>query len=195
MKATLRAHVLERRCQLTVDERSLYDVSLSHHLHTLLTDLARESDSLTVAAHVPIGTEPGATVDFVDDISAIADTVLLPVCPPGLPAPLLWGTYNGALRTGRFGLAEPAGETRPPTALADADVVLLPALAADVTGMRLGRGAGYYDRSLQHATGLLVVVVHSGEVVESVPFDDHDRPADMIVTADGILTAGGNSGT
>lgn len=187
MKSSLRAEVLERRRRLPADKQALDDVSLARNTHTLLTRTAAEKGGrLVVAAHVPVGTEPGATVDFVGQLAEVADEILLPVCPPGPPAPLRWGVYTGELRKGRYGLDEPIGETLPPESLSRADVVLLPAVAADGTGMRLGRGAGYYDRSLIHANGLLAVILHDGEVFGSVPFDDHDRPVDVIVTPSGI---------
>jgi 5-formyltetrahydrofolate cyclo-ligase len=64
------------------------------------------------------------------------------------------------------------------TAIAAADLVLLPALGADRHGVRLGRGAGYYDRSLVFASPAtdLVAVVRDAELVERLPAQDHDIP-------------------
>ncbi|HEX4428198.1 MAG TPA: 5-formyltetrahydrofolate cyclo-ligase [Frankiaceae bacterium] len=67
----------------------------------------------------------------------------------------------------------PAGELVP---LARADVVLVPALAADRAGHRLGRGGGSYDRALTRARpgALVVAVVHPEELLDSVPVEAHD---------------------
>ena len=64
----------------------------------------------------------------------------------------------------------------PPTALADATVVFVPALAVDRAGVRLGRGAGFYDRSLPLAApaARLVAVVRDDELVDEVPAEPHD---------------------
>ena len=68
------------------------------------------------------------------------------------PVALQWGEYRpGQLVAARFGLLEPAGPWLPAAALGEASVVLVPALAVDRTGARLGRGRGFYDRTLVHA--------------------------------------------
>ncbi|WP_232315805.1 5-formyltetrahydrofolate cyclo-ligase, partial [Mycobacterium celatum] len=80
------------------------------------------------------------------------------------------------LVTGRYGLLEPAEPWLPPSALAEAVLVLVPALAVDRTGMRLGRGRGFYDRSLEHRDpqARLVAVVRDEELVDELPCEPHD---------------------
>lgn len=165
-----------------------------------------------VAAHVPIDTEPGATVDapsardadepgagFPDALLHALDErvpgvrLLLPVCPPGPPAALGWAVYRGQLAPGKFGLPEPVGRVLGPEAVGEADVVLVPGLAGDAAGMRMGRGAGYYDRTLSHATGKVALLLHPDEVIDSVPHDDHDLPVDAILTAKGAITIASRS--
>ena len=60
--------------------------------------------------------------------------------------------------------------------MADATVVLVPALAVDRSGVRLGRGAGFYDRSLALAdpAARLVAVVRDDELVDAIPSGPHD---------------------
>jgi 5-formyltetrahydrofolate cyclo-ligase len=64
------------------------------------------------------------------------------------------------------------------------DVVLAPAMAADRRGNRLGRGAGYYDRALTRvdSTVPVVVLLHDGELVDTLPAEPHDRPVTAAVT-------------
>ena len=80
--------------------------------------------------------------------------VLLPVArttADDSPVALQWGEYRpGQLVAARFGLLEPARPWLPTTTLAEASVVLVPALAVDRAGVRLGRGRGFYDRTLVH---------------------------------------------
>ena len=118
--------------------------------------------------------------------------LLLPVCPPGSPAALHWAEYSdgstrGSLAPGKYGLPEPVGPRLAPEAIADAAVVIVPGVAADRTGMRMGRGAGYYDRSLAHATGAIAAILHPNEVVDAVPHDAHDLPVDAVITADELI--------
>ncbi|WP_280252321.1 5-formyltetrahydrofolate cyclo-ligase, partial [Nocardia abscessus] len=103
-----------------------------------------------VCAYVPVAGEPGSTA-MLDALLADGARVLLPVTGP--PGPLSWAEYTGAdaLRRARYGLLEPIGAVLPPDTVARAELILVPALAVDRRGVRLGRGAGYYDRTLPAA--------------------------------------------
>jgi len=94
------------------------------------------------------------------------------------------------LRPGRLGILEPAGA--PATPLAEGDLVLVPGLAFDHQGWRLGRGGGYYDRALAAAGRARVVgLAYAFQLVDAVPHDSHDRPVDAIVTEEGCVRARG----
>ena len=93
------------------------------------------------------------------------------------PLPLRWGEYRpGALTRGRWGLLEPPEPWLPESALAEADLVFVPALAVDRRGVRLGRGAGFYDRSLsdRDPQARLVATVRDAEFVDELPSEPHD---------------------
>jgi 5-formyltetrahydrofolate cyclo-ligase len=133
----------------------------------------------TVCAYLPVGAEPGSP-QLVDRLRELGARVLLPVTrfdADGEPLPLLWGLYMpGALVVARFGLREPAEPWLPSSAIAEADIVLVPALAVDRNGVRLGRGGGFYDRSLalRKPGARLVAVVRDDEVVDELPSEPHD---------------------
>lgn len=144
----------------------------------------------TVCCYLPFGTEPGS-IAVVDALAATGARVLLPVVPD-TPGPLLWAEYTGAsgLVTGRFpGVREPGGSRLEPDAVGDAAVVLVPALAVDRSGVRLGRGAGYYDRTLPMADprARLIAVVRDTEVVPRLPHDPHDVRMSAVLTPGGGL--------
>ena len=103
--------------------------------------------ALTVAAYVSIGYEP-STHELLDRLHAAGVRVLLPVLLPDND--LDWAAYEGAahLLPAARGLLEPDGPRLGPEAVTGADVVLLPGLAVDGRGLRLGRGGGSYDRVL-----------------------------------------------
>ncbi|WP_405134691.1 5-formyltetrahydrofolate cyclo-ligase [Nocardia sp. NBC_01388] len=140
-----------------------------------------------VCAYVAVGGEPGSLA-LLDALRAGGARVLLPVT--GEPGPLEWAEYTGAegLRRGRFGLREPEGDIVP-DALAAAEVILVPALAVDRRGVRLGRGAGYYDRSLGAARSdvRLVAVVRDDELVDHLPEEPHDHRMGWALTPSGGL--------
>ncbi len=133
----------------------------------------------TVCAYVPIRFEPGS-ITLLDQLSQLVTRVLLPVArsdADGAPMPMQWGHYEpGGLVPARLGLQEPQQPWLPAEAVADADVVFVPTLAVDRAGVRLGRGAGFYDRSLPLArpAARLVAVVRDDELVDEIPAEPHD---------------------
>lgn len=144
----------------------------------------------TVCAYVPIGSEPGA-LDMLDALAESYARVLLPVTRP--ESPLSWGEFTGVenLQRASLGLREPTGTVLPPAEIAAASVVLIPALAVDRRGVRLGRGAGFYDRSLALAApqARLIAVVRDTELVDELPEEAHDRRMGWSLTPSGGLTA------
>jgi 5-formyltetrahydrofolate cyclo-ligase len=97
------------------------------------------------------------------------------------------------LRRGPLGIREPVGEALDPAGLADLDVMLIPGLAVDRAGRRLGQGGGYYDRVLAavpaHAGGgpLVVAVLFDDEVRDDVPVEPHDCRVDAALTPGGVV--------
>ncbi|TLG06348.1 5-formyltetrahydrofolate cyclo-ligase [Nocardia cyriacigeorgica] len=141
-----------------------------------------------VCAYVPVRGEPGSQT-MLEALRAAGARVLLPVTGP--PGPLDWAEYTGAasLRAARYGLLEPSGPPLGTAAVARASVILVPALAVDLRGVRLGRGAGYYDRTLAAAdpAARLVAVIRDVELVERLPEEPHDLRMGWALTPRGGL--------
>jgi 5-formyltetrahydrofolate cyclo-ligase len=137
----------------------------------------------TLCAYVPVGSEPGSA-HMLDDVADFGVRVLLPVVAG--QGPLDWAWYAGpdSLRPGPYGLLEPIGERLSTAALRIADLVLVPALAVDRVGTRIGRGAGYYDQSLPLAAPgtPMVAVVRDQEIVAELPSEPHDVPMTAAIT-------------
>jgi len=135
----------------------------------------------TICSYVPVGTEPGSR-SVLDDLLSQDVRVLLPVVV-GAQA-LDWAVYSGSLRPGPHKLLEPAGPRLGPAAIGSASIVFVPALAVDRSGVRLGRGAGHYDRSLVHASpeARLIGVVRDQEFLPHLPSDPHDVRMTAILT-------------
>lgn len=200
-KADLRREVLARRRGRGPDERVL--------LASRLRDVVLASGLLpgaggTVACYASRGTEPGTTA-LVRALAARGTTVLLPHTHDGSDGGgtrLGWG--RAALPTARPDpVPGPGLDTGPgpgpdlgpdlgPHALATAGVVLVPALAVDTAGRRLGRGGGYYDRALDGLRARLgrlppvVALVHDDEVLDAgvrpVPAEEHDVRVSHVAT-------------
>ncbi|MGQ4383012.1 5-formyltetrahydrofolate cyclo-ligase [Streptomyces sp. SAS_270] len=186
----LRREFLTVRSRLTADDVRETAAALA----TRALGLPELAQARTVAAYVSVGSEPG-TLALLDALRARGARVLLPALLPDND--LDWGTYTGedslahVRHSGKMALLEPVGERLGPDAVRDADVVLLPGLAVDARGMRLGRGGGSYDRVLARleragADPALVVLLYDTEVVEHVPEEAHDRPVHAVVTPSGV---------
>jgi 5-formyltetrahydrofolate cyclo-ligase len=180
-KAAIRQQLLAARCSVADDVRAAEARSLAEHL----TLVATNGD--TVCAYVPVGAEPGS-IEMLDVLRRRVRRVLLPVArttDDDTPLPLRWGEYRpGGLVAGRFGLLEPAEPWLPASALTEAGLVLVPAVAVDRRGVRLGRGRGFYDRSLvrRDPRAKLVAVVRDVELVDELPREPHDVPMTHALT-------------
>ena len=183
LKSDWRRRFLLGRSSQNIAARAVEGDELTAHFRDAL--LPTLPAGATICAYIPVGTEPGSLA-MLDAAVAAGARVLAPVTGP--PGPLEWARYAGAdrLRPGRHGLREPDGEVLPPSAIADAALILIPALGADLSGVRLGRGAGHYDRSLPLAAAdaRLVVVVRDAELVAELPHDPHDVPMHYALTPD-----------
>jgi 5-formyltetrahydrofolate cyclo-ligase len=187
-KAELRAQVLARRSALPADQRSAAG--------TLIRDAVLAEPQVqmagTIAAYYSIGAEPG-THGLVFALWKRGSYVLLPVLRPD--GDLDWASYEGpdSMVPGPRGLLEPGEPPRGVDAVARADAVLVPALAVDGAGRRLGRGGGSYDRALARVGPLvpLLALVYDDELVEHVPAESHDIPVRATVSPRAGMTVMG----
>lgn len=175
-KRALRVEALSRRQTIPAHQSRAAELSLADALAPLAGG--------RIAAYASIGTEPGTGA-----LLARAQEVLLPVLLQD--GDLDWVLFEGALVAGPYGLLEPAGPRLGRDALADCSLVVVPALAVDRTGTRLGRGGGSYDRALRRTSALTVAALHVGEFCEALPRQAHDVPVDAVVLPDrGLVTVG-----
>jgi 5-formyltetrahydrofolate cyclo-ligase len=172
-KAAIRARVLAGRRVLTTEQRA----AAGRRLRDAVLDMPEMQMAGTVAAYVSVGAEPD-TRGLLFALWKRGAYVLLPVLQPD--GDLDWASYEGpdSLAPGPRGLLEPTEARRGVTAITSADLVIVPALAVDRAGQRLGRGGGSYDRALARvgASILTVALLHDGELVGQVPAGPHDQP-------------------
>ncbi|MFQ9341095.1 MAG: 5-formyltetrahydrofolate cyclo-ligase [Actinomyces sp.] len=156
--------------------------------------LASSMGEVTLPAlFVPTPLEPDMSLTL-----GLFEHALLPVlldeagAPLGAPRWGLWEAGQALVTLGRPP-AQPVGEARGAESLKEADLIVIPALAASVDGTRLGQGGGWYDRALMHRspTTPVVAVIFDDEVVEAglIPAEPHDVPVDAIVTPTRTITA------
>jgi 5-formyltetrahydrofolate cyclo-ligase len=178
-KAELRARLLARRSALPAEQRA----RAGRAIRDALLDRPEVQMAGTIAAYYSIGAEPD-TRGLVYALWKRGSYVLLPVLRPD--GDLDWASYEGpdSLVPGSRGLREPGEPPRGVDAVARADAVLVPALAVDAAGRRLGRGGGSYDRALARVGPLvpLIALLYDDELIEHVPAEAHDIPVRATVT-------------
>jgi 5-formyltetrahydrofolate cyclo-ligase len=182
-KRALRAEIRERRRIRTSTERAAAAAAITQHLIDLASDLKVRS----VSAYLSMTDEPG-TRDFVQWACQNDIRVLLPVSrEDGL---LDWAPYDGGGEEVDFlGLPTPTSDLLGPIAINDVDLIIIPAAAVDRTGMRMGWGRGYFDKTLgsMERCPPVYAVIFDDELVDAVPRERHDQPVNGVVTPSGII--------
>lgn len=144
----------------------------------------------TVAGYVACDGEVDVTA-LLDDARARGAAILLPRCLAGGGLELVAASSDDELVCGSRGnVREPRGAAVDPAAASTPAVILVPSVALDRSGMRLGRGGGDYDRLLPvlRALGWTVVgVCHAAQLVERLPAESHDQRVDVVLTDEGVL--------
>lgn len=153
------------------------------NLHRLLSDHPRGT---IVSAYVPIRTEM-PTLEMMADLHDMGFRICVPIIDgPGKPLDFRIWEPQAEMEHASFGVPIPKnGEHVTP------QVLLVPMVAFDRRGARMGYGGGYYDRTIHKlragGTVLAIGLAFSGQEVDLLPTDDHDQFMDAIVTETGIL--------
>lgn len=182
-KQALRAQLTEARRALRDDpqRKALLDAALLKHTVSFLHDIGAQDSN--IAAYNPLPTEPGAD-NFADMLRAHTRRVFVPLSlPDGV---LAWAVQDDApAAEGALGISEPAGPRYTSRVLSSCGALIVPALGVDASGMRLGKGAGYYDRALSVTDVPTAAVVYDDNVVNAVPHDAHDVAVQAVITPSG----------
>jgi 5-formyltetrahydrofolate cyclo-ligase len=183
-KAALRASVLATRRSMSEPART----AAGRALRDAVLEFPPAQMAGTIAGYASVGTEPGTSA-LLFALWKRGTYVLLPLLRPD--GDLDWASYEGpdSLAEGPRGLLEPTAPPRGVAAVTSADLVLVPALAADRQGRRLGRGGGSYDRALARVGAAVptIALLYDGELVDEVPVAGHDQPVRAVARpAEGI---------
>ena len=136
-------------------------------------------------AYMAMPTEPDLG-QVLTEALRLGKRLALPRCEPGcdLTARQVGGFSD--LIPGVFGIMEP-DKTLPVIPPEEIDLILVPGMAFDRQGRRLGRGKGYYDRYLADYHGIAMGVSFAGGLVDRVPAESHDQPVDAVATEDAVI--------
>jgi 5-formyltetrahydrofolate cyclo-ligase len=172
LKAGLRDQILAARRELPQTDRA----AAGRQLRDAVLETPQAQMAGVVAAYVSVGSEPD-TRGLIFALWKRGTYVLLPLLQPDND--LDWASYEGpdSLVPGPRGLLQPAEPPRGPAAITSADLIIVPALAADRQGNRLGRGGGSYDRALSRVGPaiLSLALLYDGELLDQVPAGPRDQ--------------------
>ncbi len=193
-KSDIRARVLDRRDALAPAERR----RLSADITARILSLPACGRAQTVLAYSSFGSE-FSTGAFIDAVLESGSTLVLPRVNRGTRQLDLYRVSNPKreLVPGTWGIAEPDPHVCPPVSPALVDMVLVPGVAFDRSGARIGYGAGYYDKLLVSCLALggrprTVAPTFGCQIVDAVPIEPHDVLVDHVVTeSDCFPTPGG----
>jgi 5-formyltetrahydrofolate cyclo-ligase len=176
-KVALRRQLLTERAHMPAPERS----AAGRAIRDAVLSLPETQMAGTVAAYVSVGTEP-ETRGLVYALWKRGTYVLVPLLLGDND--LDWASYEGpdSLAAAPRGLLEPTEPPRGPAAVTSADLVIVPALAVDRGGRRLGRGGGSYDRALARVGAAVptVALIYDGELLDEVPAGSRDQRVRMV---------------
>ncbi len=189
-KPSLRRRILGRRDAMDPCIRTALSRAIVRDI--IETSVYRRSD--TVMAYASFGSEL-QTDEFMRHVLHQGKVLLLPRvnCQKGLVDVYRVRDPVRDLRVGTWGIREPRPDRCVRVDPHAIDFVLVPGLAFDARGGRLGYGGGFYDKLLAHGLSpcaWLVAGAFKSQMVEKVPVDGHDVPMDVVVTENGHYPPG-----
>ena len=181
-KKAIRTALLAKRAAISDKERPALDGALCRQIEA--HPFFRDADA--VLLYFPMRGEPDLT-PLLSLLDAREIPVYLPRCEGDKMRFLLY-TGKAALEKDRFGILAPAG-CAPESCPTEHTLCVLPGLAADQSGTRLGYGGGFYDRFLPHFKGKLLFPLYHQMVCDTLPREECDFliPKSSIITEKGVL--------
>lgn len=184
-KEELRIALRARRRSLTAQEQAQAEADIWARLR----EFAPYCKAGSVMAYMACRGE-ASLAPAIEDVLARGVTLALPRCEADGVMTARRVTSPAQLEPGFYGLPEPGRETEI-LAPQDIGLILVPGVAFDRRGGRLGQGGGYYDRFLAKTKAVRVGICHDFALLERVPTRAHDLTMDCVITPGGIYPTGG----
>lgn len=162
------------------------------HENTLSQKVWSDSNTvgLTIATPLEIPTQP-----LIQKAWKASKTVGVPKCEPTDKRLTFFElTSFDQLESVYFGLFEPIPTQTNRLSPSDLDLLVVPGLAYDMRGYRIGFGGGYYDRFLSGYTGVKLALAFEEQIFDELPNESHDQPVDFIVTPSRVIKCKAKAG-
>ena len=180
-KQELRVQIAQMRAKKPESELLSAGVGIANH------DWASLITGESIACYSSCAAEP-RTNELRTKLTGLGKKIFLPIIRPDTQ--MLWGIDKPPYSQNKFGISEPQVSQFD---LRRASAIILPAMCADESGIRLGRGAGYFDRALadvpsfQSGGPIRIALIFDEEFLASVPSDENDELVDLLVTPTRII--------
>lgn len=184
-KNGIRKEVLRKREELSLDVRSIKDSIIKGRLFSL----AEYLEAGTILFYASFRSEV-ETLNMIKESIETGKRVVLPKVDKEAHSLRLYEIEDGCeLTAGYMGIPEPSPADDRLASLDDIDLVIIPGAGFDLSGNRLGYGAGYYDILLSKRKKKIPIVAlaYEEQLVGSIPAEKHDVKVDMIVTDERVL--------
>lgn len=197
LKQTLRHQMIETRSRVTESSRREQSEAACLRAEQEVLGPLREvrGGRLTLFSYISFRDEPD-TRYFIQNCLIRGDRVLVPKIAPNASLLLHEFVNEKSLVPGVWGILEPSvdAEVWPVSRWNEIDLVLVPGLAFDDQGGRIGFGGGYYDRFIaklrklgHYHTKLAALTLKEQFITRDIPMEDHDFRLDMLFTASGVI--------
>lgn len=189
-RAQIRAEIRNTRKNLSNNQQIIAAQSLKMNFIQHL-----KSENTTNSKHIAIYLSNDGELDtslLIKELWNLNHAVYLPIIHPFNGANLLFQRYekNSPMRTNRYGILEPKLNCSQICPLPALDYLLMPLVAFDKQGNRLGMGGGFYDRTLARLheqnwqKPQLIGLAHECQLVDALPIESWDVPLKTIITPD-----------
>ena len=178
----------EMRARFQVQIKALPDLYIAESdsgIYKNVTSLSEYANARSIMLYHSVGKEPD-TLLIAESALESGKTVAFPYCYRGGVMEARIINSLGELAPAMLGIPAPPGSA-PVIAPGSLDMIIVPALAFDGYGYRLGYGGGYYDRFLRGLSAITVGLARQRLIVDSLPVEQHDVAVNIVITEDGVL--------
>ena len=186
MKNQIRTRVLKLRDSISQQERQVREQIISKRIQDLPVFIKASAIFFYASFRSEVG-----TLLFIEQTLKMGKRVILPVVIKEQTRLALYEIYSiHELVPGYMKIPEPIHDGKSEFNLAHVDLIIIPGVAYDRKGNRIGYGGGYYDRLLADLKSVKVPILAPSfieQLVPSIPSESHDRKVDIIVTEDGVI--------
>lgn len=191
-KRAIRARLLLQRRTLSPEERRTKCEAIARRLLTSSEFRAAETVHSYLASKAEVQTQ-----EIIEEALRLKKRVVVPIVEPktnGLTLSVLTDSHLSQLQPGPFGILELRPEFRKAIDPKEVDLWLIPGVAFDEAGNRLGFGGGYYDRLLSGTSGRKIGLAFEFQIVHRLPIEPTDHPIDLIITETRTIDCKGEDG-